>query len=104
MCDCSKIKQWTEGHRNDKRFASMEELKIGDWCYLVKCQDCGQLWQVDVWDKYHRGLAIKYFSSVKEWERIPDKEIRKEAIIANHGGLSEKNASGLAARKKRLPI
>ena len=89
MCDCQRIELWCQGTRSDTRYKSMEQIRVGNWCNLVRCRDCGQLWQVDAWDKYAHGLAIKYFGIINDWEKIPDIEIRKTAMIDNHGGLSE---------------
>ena len=102
MCDCSKTEKWCKGTRSDLPYNNMEQIKVGDWCYLVHCKDCGQLWQVDAWDKYAHGLAIKFFGAVEDWERLPDIEIRKTAMINNHGGLSDKDCQWSVCKNKAL--
>ena len=102
MCDCQEIETWYKGTRSDSRFKNMEQIKVGDWCQLVRCKDCGQLWQVDEWDKYSHGLAIKYSGTIKDWEKIPDMEVRKSAMIDNHGGLSEKNCQWQDCKNQAL--
>jgi|SaaInlStandDraft_4_1057021.scaffolds.fasta_scaffold39777_2 hypothetical protein len=102
MCDCSATNKWVEGTRKDSRFSPMKELLIGDWCYLVKCQECNQLWQVDAWDKYWHGIAIKYFGSAKEWIQISGEAIRKEIIIGNYGGISDKLCQWHRCKEKAL--
>jgi len=102
MCDCQDIETWREGTRSDRPFKHMEQLKVGDWCYLVRCKECGQVWQVDTWDKYTHGLAIKYFGNIEDWVRISDIEIRKSAMIVNHGGLSEKECQWQGCKNRAL--
>ena len=102
MCDCVNVDKWCEGAHNDSRFEKMKRIKVGDWCYLLKCNDCGQLWQVDAYDKFAHGLAIKFFETEEKWLPIPDKEIRKEIITANYGGISEKECSWHGCKNKAL--
>lgn len=102
MCDCHEIETWCRGTRSDSPFKNMEQIKVGDWCYLVRCKECNQLWQVDAWDKYSHGLAIKFSGAIEEWERLSDIEIRKSAMIDNHGGLSDKECQWNKCRNKAL--
>jgi len=90
MCDCKEFGKWRKGSIQSKPFNTMEKVAINseDWRHLVKCSSCGQLWQVDEWDKYHHGIGIKYFGAIDNWETISDLEIRKEIIIENHNGIS----------------
>ena len=80
MCDCSKTEKWCKGTRSDLPYKNMEQIKVGDWCYLVHCKDCGQLWQGEAWGKYAHGLAIKYFGTVEDW----NKALNDMAICVEH--------------------
>jgi hypothetical protein len=97
-----KTEKWCEGTRSDPPFKNMEQIKVGDWCYLVWCKNCGQLWQVDAWDKYSYGLAIKYSGTIEDWKRLSDIDIRKEAMIINHGGLSDNECQWSRCKNKAL--
>jgi len=102
MCACSQIETWCEGTRSDSRFKHMEQIQVGDWCVLVRCRDCDQLWQVDEWEKYTHGLAIKYSGTIEDWQKIPDIEIRKDAMINNHGGLADKECQWQTCKNPAL--
>jgi len=104
MCDCIKFDKWRKGSIQDKPFSTMEKvgIKPKDWCHLVKCLSCGQLWQVDEWDKYHHAIAIKFYGDKDDWETISDVEIRKEIIIANHNGISNKECQWIGCKNNAL--
>ena len=104
MCDCKDFGKWQKGSIQDEPFKSMEKVSVNieDWSNLVKCPTCGQLWQVDEWDKYHHGIGIKYFGDKDSWETIEDVEIRKEIIIENHNGLSSNECQWFGCKNKAL--
>jgi hypothetical protein len=54
-------------------FKKFERIDWKDdaWVKLIKCPDCGQYWQLDEWDKYQAGLAIKIEDS-ESWKTYPE--------------------------------
>ena len=89
-CKCRKLPNYLIANNMQKPFNSMEnvETKSNDWVHLKKCPYCNQYWQVDEHEKYQNGLAIKV-NSPEYWHNSSDFEIRKNAMIKNHGGLSD---------------
>jgi len=104
MCECKEFDKWRQGTIQEAPFKTMEiiQSKPKDWCHLVRCLSCGQLWQVDEWDKYQQGIAIKFLGDKDTWETISDREIRKEIMIANHNGISEKECQWFGCKNKAL--
>jgi hypothetical protein len=59
------------------------------WARLHKCSVCGQHWQVDVWDKYSEGLAIK-IDKPEQWKDYDDESDRLSYLIESRGGVTDK--------------
>jgi len=65
-------------------YPKFETIESADWCSLLRCPDCGQLWAVDEWDKYQVQLAIKLLGVI-EWQQ-DNISRRKAFLLRSRGG------------------
>ena len=77
------------------------EVEIGDWVSLQKCQNCGQHWRVNAWDKLQTQYALKV-SSVENWEAINMEPLIKEKMITNRGGLTSDSCMWFDCNSKQV--
>ena len=86
MCNCKLQPELVDISNSHKEFKSkLELLETGYWLFLMRCQECSQLWKVDEWDKYQQSYAVK-ISVQESWEKFDSTALIKEKIIENRGG------------------
>ena len=90
MCKCDSLPEFLKADKTNPYFKGFNRIDVKDdaWVKLIKCPDCGQCWQIDEWDKYQTGLAIK-IQHPKVWKHFDDKKIRLEFLVQTRDGLSE---------------
>jgi hypothetical protein len=90
MCKCDKLPKFIKADTSDSYFKQFNQIdwKDDSWVKLVQYPDCSQHWQIDEWDKFQTGLAIKV-KDPESWKAFDDRAIRVEFLIHNRGGLSE---------------
>lgn len=96
--------EWVDGDNAPMSyFWGMETIAVkkDQYCLLKKCNNCGQHWQVDESDRYHKGICIK-IGSPNDWANFNDAPIRKDRLIATYGGLSDKNCIWSGCMNKAL--
>ena len=87
MCQCQKLSELVDITNWHKEFKSnLNQISVGDWVLLMSCQECGQLWKVDEWDKYQTSYAVK-LKSQENWESYNSDSLIKKHMIKNRGGL-----------------
>ncbi|MCD4718660.1 MAG: hypothetical protein K8S13_02210 [Desulfobacula sp.] len=103
MCECKGLPEFIKSDTSDSYFKKFKQIDWKDdaWVKLIKCPDCGQYWQLDEWDKYQTGLAIK-IEDPESWKTHNDKEIRIEFLIHTRGGLSEKTCAWQGCNNKAI--
>jgi hypothetical protein len=60
--------------------ASLIKKDIGNWVYLMECPECGQLWRIDIWDKYKTQFAFK-LPAVEGWESVDIIPLQKGFLL-----------------------
>jgi len=75
--------------------------KSDGWVQLVRCTYCSQHWQVDSWERYSTGLAIKV-PDARTWPDSDDLAIRKQALISFRGGLSDQQCRWAGCENRAL--
>ncbi|NOQ51446.1 MAG: hypothetical protein GQ578_04430 [Desulfuromonadaceae bacterium] len=90
MCKCKNLPKFFKSDSSDSYFKKFKRIDWKDdaWVKLIKCPVCGQHWQLDEWDKYQTGLAIK-IKEPESWRSYNDKDVRIDFLIQNRGGLSD---------------
>ena len=103
MCNCKNFPKYFKSDSSDPYFKNFNRVdwKNDAWVQLVSCPNCNQLWQLDEWDKYQLGLAIK-IDVKEEWKSYNDKQIRIEFLIQSRGGLSTDNCAWQGCTNKAL--
>jgi hypothetical protein len=88
-CDCSSLPNFLRGDTSNAPCPGLHLVREreGGWLQLFHCPACGQYWQLDVWDKFQVGLAIK-ITEPSAWETFDDKPMRVAYLIQSRGGLS----------------
>jgi len=90
-CDCAALSAFFRIKDYDSAFLTGLQpvaTKDGGWRALRRCLGCGQHWQLDEYDKYQVGLAIK-IAKPEEWLAFDDRSVRKEYLIQDRGGLGQ---------------
>jgi hypothetical protein len=89
MCKCDSLPEFLKADTTNSYFKDFTRIDVKEdaWVKLIKYSDCGQFWQIDEWDKYQTGLAIK-IQDPKVWKHFDDKKIKLEFLVQNRGGLS----------------
>jgi hypothetical protein len=88
-CDCAVCPRFFRIEDYASPFlARLERISTkGDgWTTLRRCPICEQHWQIDEYDKYQAGLAIKV-AEPGAWLTFDDRPVRKEYLIQRRGGL-----------------
>ena len=103
MCKCKRLPECFKSDTSDPCFKTFQEI---DWkkdagVKLVKCPECGQHWQLDQWDKYHSGLAVK-IQAPESWGQYDDKNVRIAYLVKRRGGLSEQICAWQGCTNKAL--
>lgn len=103
MCNCDKLPKFIKADTSDSYFMQFNQIDWKDdaWVHLVKCSDCSQHWQIDEWDKYQTGLAIK-IEKPERWKTYNDKKVRIEFLVQNRGGLSDELCAWQRCNNKSL--
>ncbi len=70
------------------------------WKRLCACPDCGTLWAVDEWDKYHHQVVTRV-SDPSKWDEDSE-EGRKELLLRSRGGVTDEKCVWLGCEKKRV--
>jgi hypothetical protein len=89
MCICADLPELI--YLEDQPPGSVGPLihvDTGDWVKLCRCDRCGQLWRIDVPDKYQPQIAVKV-PAIDNWESLESKPFVLEHLIRSRGGLSE---------------
>lgn len=71
------------------------------WMKLYKNLETGQLWVIDVWDKYIWQMAFK-IKEKENWENINFEKYRKKLLLKNRGGLQNEICIWKGCSKKRV--
>lgn len=87
-CQCQKLNEVERVYENASFFTSLEEVEQGDWVYLRRCAQCGQLWAVDEWDKGQVQFATKIPADAKSNWQVPNVEAQKRFLAKSRGGFS----------------
>lgn len=90
-CECAQKPELfpaDDAHPHLRRMAAVAHQD--QWVRLLCCQSCAQHWQVDAWDKYRSGLAIK-LSSPDSWAEFDDVPTRMQALVQARGGLGKEH-------------
>lgn len=90
MCTCAQLPRVLPGDDAHPPVDRLKQVarKKNTWARLYQCEACGQYWQVDVWNKYSKGLAIK-MKDPDAWKTYDDKPDRLQYIIDARGGTTE---------------
>jgi hypothetical protein len=90
MCKCKKLSDYFKADTSDRYFKKFQNIDWKDdaWVTLKQCPSCGQHWQLDEWDKYQTGLAIK-IETPENWKTYDDTNVRVDFLIQNRGGFSD---------------
>lgn len=64
---------------------ALHQLDMADWRRLFECSDCGTLWAIDEWDKYHDQVASRV-KDRKGWSSEDSELKRKELLRRSRGG------------------
>lgn len=102
-CTCSEMPNTVKGSSSDLPFKRMIEIdhKADKWINLLKCEICGQHWQVDGWDKYQTCLALKISDPVS-WQSFDDLQLRKTYLVNSRGGFSQEVCSWVGCQERCL--
>ncbi|TLM72397.1 metal-binding protein [Microbulbifer harenosus] len=88
MCLCKLQPKLVDISNSHTEFKSkLDQLEVGDWAFLMRCQECCQLWKVDEWDKYQQSYAVK-IPDKENWKKFDSTALIKEKIMENRGGLT----------------
>ncbi len=89
-CKCSNLPDAFYLDDGPKGFEeSLARLDSGSWIWLGECRECGMLWAIDEWDKYHIQVVSRVESRAT-WESSTTETRRKKLLLENRGGVSEK--------------
>jgi hypothetical protein len=66
----------------------LRKVADGPWVELKQCTTCGQLWRIDVWDKYQVRFVAKIESEL-DWASVDTVSLQKELMLASRGGLGD---------------
>jgi len=103
MCKCKSLPEYFKADTSDLYFKNFQQIdwKHDAWVNLIKCPNCEQHWQIDEWDKYQTGLAIK-IENPDCWKTYNDKKVRINFLIQNRGGPSDELCRWQACNNKAL--
>lgn len=103
ICRCNEIDHVVRGDDANLPCDTLEEEAWDPkrWNKLYHCTVCEQYWQVDVWDKYQVGLAIKIAEKL-HWNDFEDDPIRFQFMIDSHNGLSSKECCWKDCKDKAM--
>ena len=103
MCKCKSLPEYFKADTSDLYFKNFQQIdwKHDVWVNLIKCPDCEQHWQIDEWDKYQTGLAIK-IEKPDCWKTYNDKKVRINFLIQNRGGPSDELCRWQGCNNKAL--
>ena len=90
MCKCDDLPEYFTADTSDPYFKNFRQIDWKDdaWVKLIECPHCGQHWQLDEWDKYQNGLALK-IQAPDKWKKYDDRPARIDFLIQNRGGISK---------------
>jgi hypothetical protein len=95
MCDCSDLPGLVYAADHPvSLFGDMEKAGAGSWAELRRCEACGQLWRLDVWEKYQDQIAVKV-PAPDGWTEFDAKPLILKALVAARGGLSSDKCAWL---------
>lgn len=87
-CKCKESPKVEYLNELDDSFkVNLEKIDTGFWVELFECKICGQLWKIDVWNKYQYQFAIKIDDHDK-WESFDLTEDKKRLLLKARGGLT----------------
>lgn len=72
-----------------------------DWRELFKNTSTGQLWVIDVWDKYTYQIAIK-INDPKDWKSEKYEDYSKDLLLQSRGGYGEGECMWMNCNKQRV--
>ncbi len=72
-----------------------------EWMNIFKNKETGQLWAIDIYDKYQPQIAVK-IDSLEQLKNINFKDIRKNLLFKSRGGCDESTCIMKGCNKKRV--
>jgi hypothetical protein len=82
--------------------SGLNEQFSGDWKILYHCPRCGQMFSVDIWDKYQEQVVVR-ITNPKCWEQEADSvALRKTLLLRNRGGTEERLCIWAGCEKRRV--
>ena len=89
FCKCKELPEFLEADTGNQPVPGLEEVqcKRDAWVRLYRCPTCGQHWQIDEWEKYSPGLAIK-IADPDKWFEFDDEPLRLAYLVQARGGYS----------------
>lgn len=89
MCNCSQLASVLIGNDENNPLPPLDELEWDPerWATLNRCQDCQQLWHIDIAKANQVGLCVK-LKSEADWSSLDMTQTRVQLMVNNHGGLS----------------
>jgi len=102
-CKCKRLPEYFKADTSDPDFSKFQQIdwKKDAWVKLIQCPDCGQHWQLDQWDKYQSGLAVK-IEEPDRWRQFCDKIFRIPHLVQSRGGLSQQTFAWHGCENKAL--
>lgn len=90
-CDCINYPNHIYRHDLPESFISKleeKEVSLEQWKSLYECKICGQLWVIDVWEKYNPGIALK-IKNPNGWDNLDVIPFEKELLLKSRGGTTD---------------
>lgn len=101
-CHCQQQVELVEISNQYSDFiARFTQVDLGNWVKLMECPRCGQLWKVDVYDKYQTVYAVK-IPSKSDWEQFDSEARIKARMIENRGGLADKKCMWAKCKNRQV--
>ena len=89
MCLCGTLPTLVDADNASEGFMrTLVKIDAKNWLELFSCSGCGQLWSIEIPDKYQARYAFKVQSN-DCWADINITDQVKQLIVASHSGLSE---------------
>ena len=85
MCLCASLGTTFDAGKMANVVAQFHFVANGVWRDLRRCAECGQLWSVDVPDKYQAQIAVRV-PREELWERFDTEPARKQFLLESRGG------------------
>jgi len=89
MCHCPTLPELIYYDQRPSGFEdSFAKVADGPWVELFRCGLCGQLWRIDVWDKYQVRFAAK-ITTQNGWIEFNTTTFQKSLILKERGGYGD---------------